>query len=112
VDPDQCVQEMREKVKEETSLTVSAGIAPNKVGLAGALLRSICSKRNCLQMLAKVGRHAGMQVPIQSDYRSCRVDMLRQGTSAPPAALPSLKQLCVEQTEWTIPSPVRPRLHY
>lgn len=29
--PDDCVQEMRSKVFEETNLTVSAGIAPNKV---------------------------------------------------------------------------------
>lgn len=29
--PDQCVEEMRKKVFEQTQLTVSAGIAPNKV---------------------------------------------------------------------------------
>lgn len=29
--PDDCVRQMRERVKEETCLTVSAGIAPNKV---------------------------------------------------------------------------------
>lgn len=29
--PDECVRQMRERVKEETCLTVSAGIAPNKV---------------------------------------------------------------------------------
>lgn len=29
---DDCVQQMRRKVFEETKLTVSAGIAPNKVG--------------------------------------------------------------------------------
>jgi Nucleotidyltransferase/DNA polymerase involved in DNA repair len=30
---DDCVQEMRGRVQEETKLTVSAGIAPNKVRL-------------------------------------------------------------------------------
>lgn len=29
--PDECVRRMREQVKSETKLTVSAGIAPNKV---------------------------------------------------------------------------------
>jgi hypothetical protein len=102
------VQEMREKVKEETSLTVSAGIAPNKVGLAGPLLWSICSKRNCLQMLAKVGRHAGMQVPIQSDLSLVPRRYAQTRYYRPAAALSSLKQLCVEQAEWAIPSPLRP----
>ena len=35
---DECVQEMRSKVFEETKLTVSAGIAPNKVCLLFYLL--------------------------------------------------------------------------
>lgn len=38
--PDDCVQEMRRKVFEETNLTVSAGIAPNK------MLAKICSDKN------------------------------------------------------------------
>ncbi|KII92789.1 hypothetical protein PLICRDRAFT_51133 [Plicaturopsis crispa FD-325 SS-3] len=31
MDADECVRQMREKVREETGLTVSAGIAPNKI---------------------------------------------------------------------------------
>lgn len=38
--PEDCVQEMRQKVFEETKLTVSAGIAPNK------MLAKICSDKN------------------------------------------------------------------
>jgi DNA polymerase kappa len=33
IDADTCVQEIRDTVFKETSLTVSAGIAPNKVRL-------------------------------------------------------------------------------
>lgn len=33
IDADTCVQEIRDTVFRETSLTVSAGIAPNKVRL-------------------------------------------------------------------------------
>ncbi|KAK0212904.1 DNA/RNA polymerase [Desarmillaria ectypa] len=40
ITPDDCVQEMRQKVFEETNLTVSAGIAPNK------MLAKICSDKN------------------------------------------------------------------
>ena len=32
--PEECVAEMRRVVYEESDLTVSAGIAPNKVGIA------------------------------------------------------------------------------
>jgi DNA polymerase kappa len=38
VGPDECVQEMRQRVFEKTKLTVSAGIAPNKVRCAGCRL--------------------------------------------------------------------------
>ncbi|TBU33633.1 DNA/RNA polymerase [Dichomitus squalens] len=38
--PDECVQDMRQKIHEETALTASAGIAPNK------MLAKICSDRN------------------------------------------------------------------
>ena len=38
INSDECVQEMRSKVFEETKLTVSAGIAPNKVCLLSCLL--------------------------------------------------------------------------
>lgn len=38
--PDACVQEIRETVQKETQLTVSAGIAPNK------MLAKICSDKN------------------------------------------------------------------
>lgn len=34
MDAEACVQEMRSTVHNETRLTMSAGIAPNKVGLA------------------------------------------------------------------------------
>lgn len=40
IGPEECVQEMRSKVKEETKLTASAGIAPNK------MLAKICSDKN------------------------------------------------------------------
>ncbi|KAJ7593924.1 IMS-domain-containing protein [Mycena floridula] len=40
VTADECVQQMRQKVFEETELTVSAGIAPNK------MLAKICSDKN------------------------------------------------------------------
>ena len=40
ISPKECVQEMRAKVKEETKLTASAGIAPNK------MLAKICSDKN------------------------------------------------------------------
>ncbi|KAL0577017.1 hypothetical protein V5O48_004951 [Marasmius crinis-equi] len=40
VQPEECVQEMRRKVFEETNLTVSAGIAPN------TMLAKICSDKN------------------------------------------------------------------
>ncbi|KAF8919917.1 DNA/RNA polymerase [Mucidula mucida] len=38
--PDACVEEIRKRVQEETKLTVSAGIAPNK------MLAKICSDKN------------------------------------------------------------------
>ncbi|KAM5540203.1 hypothetical protein V8D89_006022 [Ganoderma adspersum] len=38
--PDECVSEMRQKIHEETMLTASAGIAPNR------MLAKICSDRN------------------------------------------------------------------
>ncbi|KAF9263393.1 DNA/RNA polymerase [Marasmius fiardii PR-910] len=40
IDPEECVQEMRKTVFEETNLTVSAGIAPN------TMLAKICSDKN------------------------------------------------------------------
>jgi hypothetical protein len=49
---DDCVEEMRSKVREETGLTVSAGIAPNTVRLTSAF--PVLRSRVCLQMLAKV----------------------------------------------------------
>ncbi|KIM83394.1 hypothetical protein PILCRDRAFT_97225 [Piloderma croceum F 1598] len=40
IGPEECVREMRAKVQEETNLTASAGIAPNK------MLAKICSDKN------------------------------------------------------------------
>jgi DNA polymerase kappa len=40
VDADTCVKEIRDTVFRETSLTVSAGIAPNKVRVCFSFLRS------------------------------------------------------------------------
>lgn len=40
IGPEECVQEMRAKVEEETNLTASAGIAPNK------MLAKVCSDKN------------------------------------------------------------------
>jgi DNA polymerase kappa len=40
IGPEDCVREMRAKVQEETNLTASAGIAPNK------MLAKICSDKN------------------------------------------------------------------
>ncbi|THV05009.1 DNA/RNA polymerase [Dendrothele bispora CBS 962.96] len=44
ISPDDCVQEMRKAVFDDTKLTVSAGIAPNKV--TRDLVKLICSDRN------------------------------------------------------------------
>lgn len=51
----ECVSEMRRIVQEETKLTVSAGIAPNKVS-ARSFLRYYLAflTRRVFQMLAKV----------------------------------------------------------
>ncbi len=38
---EECVSQMRKVVHEETKLTVSAGIAPNKVRLVGPKLRIV-----------------------------------------------------------------------
>jgi nucleotidyltransferase/DNA polymerase involved in DNA repair len=51
IDADTCVQEIRDTVFRETSLTVSAGIAPNKVCLY--LFFNEAAAYGC-QMLAKV----------------------------------------------------------
>ena len=49
--PDDCVRQMREKVQEETKLTVSAGIAPNKVRNEKSYY---LKAEKIIQMLAKV----------------------------------------------------------
>jgi nucleotidyltransferase/DNA polymerase involved in DNA repair len=51
VDADTCVQEIRDTVFRETSLTVSAGIAPNKVRLCRSFYEAATYSS---QMLAKV----------------------------------------------------------
>jgi len=51
VTAEECVQEMRGTVFEETKLTVSAGIAPNKVPNFYLLIHG---KLTIFQMLAKV----------------------------------------------------------
>jgi nucleotidyltransferase/DNA polymerase involved in DNA repair len=57
IDPEECVRQMRQTVFEETQLTVSAGIAPNKVCIAllepSFTLKSE-SYKPFMQMLAKV----------------------------------------------------------
>ena len=49
--PEECVQEMRAKIHEETALTASAGIAPNKVirSLSRIFLLCLQISRRCLQ---------------------------------------------------------------
>lgn len=54
VDVEECVREIRETVHRETMLTVSAGIAPNKVRNAAPLLMSASFTLPASQMLAKV----------------------------------------------------------
>ena len=50
--PEECVAEMRRIVAEETKLTASAGIAPNKVRFITYVFTSVPNIP--LQMLAKV----------------------------------------------------------
>ena len=50
LDPGECVQLMRQRVFDETKLTVSAGIAPNKVRLEPLCLT------NCLNLAPPFSR--------------------------------------------------------
>ena len=54
MDAEECVREMRETVFKETKLTVSAGIAPNKVSRAATIGSEGVSYPRAYQMLAKV----------------------------------------------------------
>lgn len=127
---DECVSQMRQAVFEETGLTVSAGIAPNKVCflfcvffislsffdhlLSGMLNDSSINN----QMLAKVSTSISRQSSHSDDpsvSRSAQTKYVMMHISSTFHDLP-IEHVCIlEQTQRAIPPPVRrpiyPRVH-
>ena len=78
--PDACVREMREVVHQETKLTVSAGIAPNKVRIIivpNVLLTSFYPGAHCSQDASQGLFHINNR--SQSHGLNVYSDLLRQG---------------------------------
>ena len=96
IDAEACVREMRETVCRETKLTVSAGIAPNKVRSRGPLLPSSTLSAAHLRLI-RVARISDARKgdSIHTQYAGAPPDvgpdLFRQGSYPPlPFPLPPL----------------------
>ena len=76
--PDECVQEMRAKVKEETNLTVSGGIASNKARRTAS--SAVLHRSQCFRPDAREGLHSFLPRPCDLFFQLTElVDMFGQG---------------------------------